>query len=37
MINLVLGITAYIILVKYLNKIPNFEEKYFICDEIICL
>ena len=37
MINLILSVAAYIVLVKYLNKIPNYEEKYFICDEIICL
>lgn len=32
-----LSVAAYILLVRYLNKIQNFEEKYFICDEIICL
>ena len=37
MINLILGLTAYVILYRYLNNIPNFKEKYFICDEIICL
>lgn len=32
-----LSVGAYILLVRYLNTVPNFNEKYFICDEIICL